>query len=87
MAYATLYILVTVAVLTVANILANRYNKTYDTTSNKKYTLSEQTVKNRQGFERTCNDLFLRPAVRIQEQRRIRWTSTRISLPKSMFSM
>jgi ABC-type uncharacterized transport system involved in gliding motility auxiliary subunit len=44
-AYATLYILVTVAVLTVANMLANRYNKTYDTTSNKKYTLSEQTAK------------------------------------------
>jgi gliding motility-associatede transport system auxiliary component len=32
-------------VLTVANMLANRYNKTYDTTSNKKYTLSEQTAK------------------------------------------
>jgi len=44
-AYATLYILVTVAVLSVANILADRYDKTYDTTSNKKYTLSEQTAK------------------------------------------
>ncbi len=45
MAYATLYIVVTIAVLTVANVLANRYNKTYDTTSNKKYTLSDQTAK------------------------------------------
>lgn len=44
-AYATLYIVVTVAVLTVANILANRYNKSYDGTSNKKYTLSDQTAK------------------------------------------
>lgn len=44
-AYATLYIVVTIAVLTVANVLANRYNKTYDTTSNKKYTLSDQTAK------------------------------------------
>ncbi|HYL62799.1 MAG TPA: GldG family protein [Candidatus Methylomirabilis sp.] len=43
--YATLYIVVTVAVLTVANILADRYNKSYDGTSNKQYTLSEQTAK------------------------------------------
>ena len=44
-AYATLYIVVTIAVLTIANMLANRYNKTFDATSNKKYTLSEQTSK------------------------------------------
>lgn len=44
-AYATLYIAVTIAVLTVANILADRYNKTFDGTSSKKYTLSEQTTK------------------------------------------
>ena len=44
-AYATLYIVVTIAVLTVANILGDRYNKSYDGTSTKKYTLSEQTSK------------------------------------------
>jgi ABC-type uncharacterized transport system involved in gliding motility auxiliary subunit len=44
-AYAALYILVVLAVASVANVLADRYNKTYDGTSNKKYSLSEQTAK------------------------------------------
>lgn len=44
-AYATTYILVIVAVLVVANFLANRYNKTLDATSNKRFTLSDQTKK------------------------------------------
>jgi ABC-type uncharacterized transport system involved in gliding motility auxiliary subunit len=44
-AYATLYILVVVGILSVANVLANRYNKTYDATSNKRYSLSDQTAK------------------------------------------
>ena len=43
--YVTLYIIVALAVVTVANILADRYDKSYDTTSNKQYSLSEQTVK------------------------------------------
>lgn len=44
-AYASLYIIVTLAVLTVINILGDRYNKSYDGTANKQYTLSEQTAK------------------------------------------
>src|SRR6202046_1685851 len=44
-AYATVYILVILAVLVVANFLANRYNKTFDATSNKRFTLSDQTKK------------------------------------------
>jgi ABC-type uncharacterized transport system involved in gliding motility auxiliary subunit len=44
-AYATLYILVMLAVVTVANVLADRYDKSYDATSNKRYSLSEQTSK------------------------------------------
>jgi ABC-type uncharacterized transport system involved in gliding motility auxiliary subunit len=44
-AYATIYILVIVAVLVVANFLANRYNKSYDATANKRFTLSDQTKK------------------------------------------
>ena len=43
--YATLYILVVVAIVSTANVLANRYNKTFDTTANKRYSLSEQTAK------------------------------------------
>jgi ABC-type uncharacterized transport system involved in gliding motility auxiliary subunit len=44
-AYAALYIAVTFAVVTVANVLANRYEKTYDTTTNKRFSLSDQTIK------------------------------------------
>jgi ABC-type uncharacterized transport system involved in gliding motility auxiliary subunit len=43
--YATLYIVVVLAIASTANVLANRYDKTYDTTSNKRYSLSEQTAK------------------------------------------
>ena len=42
---ALLYTLVVIAILVIANFLANRYNKTYDTTSNKRYSLSDQSVK------------------------------------------
>jgi len=44
-AYATLYIIVTLAVVTVANVLANRYEKSFDATSNKRYSLSDQSIK------------------------------------------
>jgi ABC-type uncharacterized transport system involved in gliding motility auxiliary subunit len=44
-AYASVYILVILAIVTVTNVLANRYVKTYDGTSNKRFSLSDQTVK------------------------------------------
>ena len=44
-AYVTIYIIVILAVIVVANFLANRYNKSYDATANKRFTLSDQTKK------------------------------------------
>ncbi|MEO7143991.1 MAG: GldG family protein [Bryobacteraceae bacterium] len=44
-AYATIYILIILAVLVAANFLANRYDKSFDATSNKQFSLSDQTVK------------------------------------------
>lgn len=44
-ATAILYSIVVIAVLVLVNWLANRYNKTYDTTSNKRFTLSQETEK------------------------------------------
>ncbi len=44
-AYVTLYIVVALAVVTVANILAERYDKSYDSTANKQFSLSDQTIK------------------------------------------
>jgi gliding motility-associatede transport system auxiliary component len=44
-AYVTVYIIVILAVIVVANFLANRYNKSFDATANKRFTLSDQTKK------------------------------------------
>jgi len=44
-AYTAVYVLIVLAVVGVLNFLANRYDKTYDTTSSKQFTLSDQTVK------------------------------------------
>ena len=44
-ATAALYVVIVIAVLVMINWLANRYNKSFDTTSNKRFTLSEQTQK------------------------------------------
>lgn len=43
--YAALYTIIIIAVLIMVNWLANRYNKSYDSTSNKRFTLSDQTKK------------------------------------------
>src|SRR5437588_10994942 len=44
-ATAALYTIIVIAVLVMVNWLANRYNKSYDTTSNKRFTLSQETKK------------------------------------------
>jgi ABC-type uncharacterized transport system involved in gliding motility auxiliary subunit len=44
-AYVTVYIVVVLAVLVGANYLASQYSKSADLTSNKRYTLSDQTTK------------------------------------------
>ncbi len=43
--YTAVYVLIVVAVVSTVNFLANRFNKTYDSTSNKRFTLSDQTAK------------------------------------------
>src|ERR1700730_16553822 len=44
-AYAGVYTIVILLVLGAVNFLANRYNKSYDSTSNKQFSLSDQTIK------------------------------------------
>lgn len=43
--YVISYVAIVVTILVVVNVLADRYNKSYDSTSNKRYSLSPQTVK------------------------------------------
>ncbi|MHB8501900.1 MAG: GldG family protein [Candidatus Acidiferrales bacterium] len=65
-AYATLYIVVTLAVVTVANVLADRYDKSYDATSNKRYSLSDQTVKIVKGLKQDATITYYDQASRFQ---------------------
>src|SRR5215204_3567028 len=44
-AYVVVYVLIVVGALGLANWLANRHNKSVDTTANKRFTLSDQTNK------------------------------------------
>src|SRR5262245_33121183 len=43
--YVSVYLLVILAILSASNWLASRHNKSIDSTSNKKFSLSDQTVK------------------------------------------
>ena len=57
-AYAATYVLVVIAIIATANVLANRYDKSYDTTSNKRYSLSDQTVKIVKGLKQDATITF-----------------------------
>jgi len=51
-AYVAAYIVVIIAVLAAVNFLANRYDKSYDSTANKQFSLSDQTIKVVKGLNR-----------------------------------
>ncbi len=65
-AYATMYIVVVFAIITVANVLANRYNKSYDSTSNKRYSLSEQTAKIVKGLKQDATISYYDQSTKFQ---------------------
>jgi ABC-type uncharacterized transport system involved in gliding motility auxiliary subunit len=44
-AYTAVYIMIVIGVLALVNYLANQYNKSVDVTANKRYSLSDQTIK------------------------------------------
>jgi ABC-type uncharacterized transport system involved in gliding motility auxiliary subunit len=57
-AYAAVYILVFVCILVIANVLADRYDKSFDSTSNKRYSLSDQTQKIVKGLKENATILY-----------------------------
>ncbi|HEX4379730.1 MAG TPA: GldG family protein [Candidatus Acidoferrum sp.] len=65
-AYATMYIVVFFAIVTVANVLGNRYNKSYDATSNKRYSLSDQTAKIVKGLKQDATITYYDQGTRFQ---------------------
>ncbi len=65
--YATLYIVVVFAIISVANVLANRYNKSYDSTANKRYSLSEQTAKIVKGLKEPATITYYDQSTHFQQ--------------------
>jgi ABC-type uncharacterized transport system involved in gliding motility auxiliary subunit len=53
-AYAATYTLMVIAAVVVANVLADRFHKSYDATSNKRYSLSDQTAKIVKGLKQNA---------------------------------
>jgi ABC-type uncharacterized transport system involved in gliding motility auxiliary subunit len=68
-AYVTLYIAIVLASLTVVNYLADRHNKSYDATANKRYSLSEQTVKVVKGLDHDAKITYFAQTSRFSEAR------------------
>ena len=66
-AYAAAYILVVLAIVVVANVLADRYNKSLDTTSNKQYSLSDQTKKIIGGLKQNATITYFNQSTRFQQ--------------------
>ena len=66
-AYAAAYILVVLAIVVVANVLADRYNKSLDTTANKQYSLSDQTKKIIGGLKQNATITYFNQSTRFQQ--------------------
>jgi ABC-type uncharacterized transport system involved in gliding motility auxiliary subunit len=66
-AYATTYILVVIAGIVIANVLADRYNKSFDATSNKRYSLSQQTAKIVKGLTQPATITYFNQGTQFRE--------------------
>jgi ABC-type uncharacterized transport system involved in gliding motility auxiliary subunit len=65
-AYVTVYIIVILAVLGAVNFLANRYDKTYDSTKNKQFSLADQSVKVVKGLKNDVKITYFDDQARFQ---------------------
>ncbi len=66
-AYAFVYVAAVIAALVVLNILGNRYNKSLDTTANKRYSLSPQTAKIVKGLKQNATITYFNQSTRFTE--------------------
>jgi ABC-type uncharacterized transport system involved in gliding motility auxiliary subunit len=64
--YAAVYIAVFIGIVIAANVLADRYNKTYDSTSNKRYSLSDQTKKIVKGLKQDATITYFDQSTRFE---------------------
>src|SRR5437667_7077181 len=56
-----------VAIVVVANVLAEQYNKTYDGTANKRDSLSDQTAKIAKGLKQDATITYFNQSTRFQQ--------------------
>jgi ABC-type uncharacterized transport system involved in gliding motility auxiliary subunit len=68
-AYAVVYVLVILAVLGAVNFLANRYSKSYDSTANKQFSLSDQTIKQVKGLKNDVTVYYFDETARFPQAR------------------
>lgn len=66
-AYAATYILIVLAAVVVVNVLATRFNKSYDATSNKRYSLSDQTAKIVKGLKQNATITYFQQSTRFRD--------------------
>jgi ABC-type uncharacterized transport system involved in gliding motility auxiliary subunit len=66
-AYAATYIIIVLAAVIVVNVLANRFNKSYDATSNKRYSLSDQTAKIVKGLKQNATITYFQQSTRFRD--------------------
>ncbi|MGE5082361.1 MAG: GldG family protein, partial [Acidobacteriota bacterium] len=64
---AAAYIVIVIAAVVVANILADRYNKSYDSTANKRYSLSDQTAKIVKGLKQNATITYFNQSTRFRD--------------------
>ncbi len=65
-AYAAVYVLIVLAAVVIVNVLADRYTKSYDATSNKRYSLSEQTAKIVKGLKENATIVYFDQGTRFE---------------------
>jgi len=65
--YLTIYVLVVLAILVILNVFADRYNKSYDTTSSKRYSLSPQTEKIVKGLKQPATITYYDQSTRFSQ--------------------
>ena len=68
-AYVAVYIVVILAVLTAVNFLANRYDKSWDSTANKQFSLADQTIKVVKGLNRDVHITYFDDTSRFPQAR------------------
>lgn len=65
-AYATVYTLLILTAVVIANVLADRYDKSFDATANKRYSLSDQTAKIVKGLKQDATITYFDQSTHFQ---------------------